>query len=41
MIRKHNVTRVLNQARQMFAAYLREQASLNNNTVHSNSDLSV
>ncbi|PSN42621.1 hypothetical protein C0J52_20023 [Blattella germanica] len=32
MIRKHNVTRVLNQARQMFAAYLRQQASLNNNT---------
>ncbi|KAJ4436482.1 hypothetical protein ANN_16513 [Periplaneta americana] len=41
MIRKHNVTRVLNQARQMFAAYLRQQASLNNNTVNSNSDLNV
>lgn len=41
MIRKHNVTRVLNQARQMFAAYLQEQASVNNNTGHSNSDLSV
>lgn len=41
MIRKHNVTRVLNQARQMFAAYLQQQASVNNNTVHSNSDLSV
>ncbi|KDR13484.1 TBC1 domain family member 25, partial [Zootermopsis nevadensis] len=27
MIRKHNVTRVLNQARQMFATYLRQQAS--------------
>ena len=32
MIRKHNVNRVLNQARQMFAAYLRQQASFNNNT---------
>jgi hypothetical protein len=41
MIRKHNVTRVLNQARQMFAAYLQKQASLNNNTVHPNSSLSV
>lgn len=41
MIRKHNVTRVLNQARQMFATYLRQQASLSNNTVHSNSDLNI
>jgi hypothetical protein len=41
MIRKHNVTRVLNQARQMFAAYLQKQASLNNNAVHPNSSLSV
>lgn len=41
MIRKHNVTRVLNQARQMFATYLRQQASLSNNTVLSNSDLNV
>ncbi|PNF40986.1 hypothetical protein B7P43_G08832 [Cryptotermes secundus] len=41
MIRKHNVTRVLNQARQMFASYLQQQASLNNNTVHPNSDLNV
>jgi hypothetical protein len=41
MVRKHNVTRVLNQARHMFAAYLKKQASLNNNTVHPNSDLSV
>jgi hypothetical protein len=41
MIRKHNVTRVLNQARQMFAAYLQKQASLNNNTVHPDSSLSV
>jgi hypothetical protein len=41
MIRKHNVTRVLNQARQMFATYLRQQASLSNNAVHSYSDLNV
>jgi len=41
MIRKHNVTRVLNQARQMFAAYLRQQASFSNSSVHSNSDLNV
>lgn len=41
MIRKHNVMRVLNQARQMFATYLRQQTSLSNNTVHSNSDLNV
>ncbi|XP_046991499.1 uncharacterized protein LOC124596413 [Schistocerca americana] len=40
MVRKHNVTRVLNHARQMYAAYLRQQATLNNNA-DSGVDLNV
>lgn len=40
MVRKHNVNRVLNHARQMYASYLRHQATLNNNT-QSNADLNV
>ncbi|CAG2053891.1 unnamed protein product [Timema podura] len=40
MVRKHNVTRVLNQARHMYADYLRQQA-LNNNTMQTSSDLNV
>ncbi|KAK7788562.1 hypothetical protein R5R35_011751 [Gryllus longicercus] len=41
MVRKHNVTRVLNHARQMYTAYLRHQATLNNNTSHTGMDLNV
>nr|CAD7392448.1 unnamed protein product [Timema cristinae] len=40
MVRKHNVTRVLNQARHMYADYLRQQA-LNNNSMQTSSDLNV
>ncbi|XP_067006991.2 uncharacterized protein [Anabrus simplex] len=40
MVRKHNVNRVLNHARQMYTTYLRHQATLNNNS-HTNADLNV